>query len=76
MSLRPLDTSPDALAVQRSALAALGPEGRVRAALEMSDAARSIRISGLRAHHPRASERELVARFIAEVHGVRTDPGG
>lgn len=76
MSLRPLDTSPDALEVQRSALAGLGPEGRVRAALEMSDAARSIRIAGLRARHPDASERELVARFIAEVHGVRPDPAG
>lgn len=74
MSLRPLDTSPDALSLQRSALARLGPEGRVLAALEMSDAARSIRISGLRARHPDASERELVARFIAEVHGVRPDP--
>ncbi len=76
MSLRPLDTSLDALAAQRSALAGLGPEGRVRAALEMSDAVRGIRISGLRSRHPDASERELVARFIAEVHGVRPGRSG
>lgn len=70
MSLRPLDTTANALSVQRSALRGLGPEGRLRAALEMSDAVRSIRLSGIRSRHPGASEREAIARFIAQVHGT------
>jgi len=52
----------------------MGPEARVRAALEMSDSIRGLRLSGLRSRHPEVSERELVARFIAEMYGVRPDP--
>lgn len=73
MTLRPADTTPEALEAQRSALADLGPEGRVRAALEMSESIRNVRLAGLRSRHPDASERELVARYIAEVHGVGPD---
>lgn len=76
MSLRPLDTTPDALAAQRSALAELDPEARVRAALEMSDSIRRVLLSGLRSRHPDVSERELVAHFIEEAHGVRPDAIG
>lgn len=70
MSLRPLDTTPAALEAQRAALSRLGGEGRVRAALEMSDSIRRVRLSGLRSRHPDATEGELVARFISEAHGV------
>lgn len=73
MSLRPVDTTRDALAAQRAALARLGPEGRVRAALEMSESIRAVRLAGLRSRHPDASEPELVRRFVADVHGVRLD---
>lgn len=73
MNIRPLDTTEDALQAQRSALSKLGPEARVRAALEMSDAARRIRVSGLRSRRPGVGRRELMARYIAEVHGVRLD---
>lgn len=69
MSLRPLDTTPAALSAQRFALGKLGPEARVRAALEMSDAMRSIRLSGIRSRHPEANEREAIAQFIGQVHG-------
>lgn len=70
MSLRPLDTSGDALSVQRSAFEGLEPEGRVRAALEMSDAIRSVHLAGIRARHPEATEREAIAHFIAQVYSV------
>lgn len=70
MTLRPLDTSEGAREAQRAALARLGPEGRVRAALEMSDSLRRVRLAGLRASHPDASEPELVELFVAEAHGV------
>lgn len=73
MTLRPADTTPEVLEAQRAALADLGPEGRVRAALEMSESIRNVRLAGLRSRHPEASERELMARYIAEVHGVGPD---
>ena len=76
MSFLPVDTSPEALEVQRSALGGLDPDERVRAALQMSESIRSVRLAGLRSQHPDASERELVARFIAGVQGVRLDPAG
>lgn len=69
MNARPLDTSPDALEAQRSAFADLGPDARFRAALEMSEAVRQIRLSGLRERHPDASERELLDRFVEQLHG-------
>lgn len=76
MSIRRLDTTADALEAQRSALGRLGPEGRVRAALDMSDSIRGIRLSGLRSRYPGASDRELILRLIAELHGVRPDSTG
>lgn len=76
MTHRPLDTAPDALELQRSVLEALGPEARVRAAIEMSESIRSVRLAGLQARHPEASERQLVARFIDQVHGVQLGPSG
>lgn len=73
MSLRPLDTTPEALERQRSALESLGPEGRLRAAIEMSESARALHLARLRSRDPEASERQLVARLVARVHGVRLD---
>lgn len=73
MHSRPLDTTRDAADARRSALGRLDPAERVQAALEMSDSMRRIRLSGLRASLPDAAESELVARFIARVHGVHVD---
>ena len=76
MSLRPVDTTSEALAAQRSALQDLGPEGRVRAALEMSDAVRRIRLSGIRSRHPEATEAEVIARFITQAHASGRERSG
>lgn len=73
MSLRPLDTTTAAWKAQRSAFGKLGPEGRLRAALEMSDAMRRIRLSGIRSRNSEATEREAVSRFIARAHGTGRD---
>lgn len=75
MDTRPLDTSPDALEVQRSAFADLGPDARFRAALEMSEAVRQIRLSGLRERHPDASESELVDRLVEQLYGPGSEVG-
>lgn len=76
MDHRPLDTTVDALERQRIAHEELGPEGRVREAIAMSESIRRVTLSGLRARHPGVSEEELVLRFIARVHGIRLDADG
>lgn len=73
MTHRPLDTSPETLEHQRIAHERLGPEARVRAAIEMSESIRRLTLAGLRADHPETSEQSLVARFVARVHGVQLD---
>lgn len=70
MKLDPLDTSAESRRTQEASHSALGAEGRLRAALEMSEAVREIRLAGLRAQHPKASGPELVQQFIAEAHRV------
>jgi hypothetical protein len=76
MVQRPLDTSPEALERQRIALEKLGPEARVRAAIEMSESMRRVTLAGLRADCPDASEEALVTRFVDRVHGVQLDSSG
>jgi len=70
MELDPLDTLAESRRTQEASHSALGPEGRLRAALEMSEAVRQIRFAGLRAQHPDASGPELTRKFIAEAHRV------
>ncbi len=71
MKLEPLDTLAESRRSQEASHAALGPEGRLRAALEMSEAVRQIRFAGLRAQHPDAPDPELALRYIDEAHRVR-----
>lgn len=76
MDHRPLDTTADALERQRIAHHELGPEGRVRAAIAMSESLRRVTLAGLRESHPEASSEELVLLYIARVHGIRLDSPG
>lgn len=64
---RPLDTTPEAWARQREAIRRLGPEGRVAAAIEMSEAVREIRIDGLLARHPGWSRADAVRYIVREL---------
>ena len=70
MRSHPEDTSPEVDDLQARAHRALGPEGRVGVALDLSDSVRELRLAGLRAESQDASRRELVERFISEVHGI------
>lgn len=74
MTLHPMDTSPEVERRQADAHAALGPTGRVEIAVELSEAVRELRLAGLRSAFPEASRRELVKRFISEVHGISVEP--
>jgi len=73
MKIEPLDTSPSAQAHQDQAHIRLGPEGRLRVALELSEAVRDLRLAGLRSVSPGASEAELVRMFIDESHGFQPE---
>lgn len=49
---RPRDTSPDAWARQFEAYRSIGPEARLRLALEMSEDVRRLALAGIRHRHP------------------------
>jgi hypothetical protein len=73
MNLEPLDTSDTVRNLQEQAHIRLGPEGRLRVALDLSQAVRDLRLAGMRSGHPGASEAELVRRFIIEAHGIQPE---
>lgn len=55
--LTPLDTAPDADAVQLSAYARLGGAARVSIAFELSALARAAALAGIRHRHPEYDDR-------------------
>lgn len=70
MSSRPLDTAPAAWSQYGAVLDQMDGPARLRAALELSDAVRQIRLAGIRSRQPELSLREAVAQLVAEDHGV------
>ena len=70
MNFEPRDTSDSARDIQAQAHEKLGPEGRLRVAIDLSEAVRELRLAGLRSVTPGASDSELVRLFVAEVHGL------
>ena len=73
------DTTPEAERAQQEALRRLGPEGRLRAALEMSQAAQDLAIAGLRRWHPEwdldRARQELARRTWGDALASRVWPG-
>lgn len=72
-ALVPLDTSPEAAAVQREAIRRMTPEERVRTAVRMSEEARRLTLDGLRHRYPDASEAELRRVMLRRVYGDTWD---
>ena len=70
MAARPADTTPEAWDAQRKALARLGPAGRVRVAIELSDAVRDIRIEGLLTRHPGWNRAAAVRHLVDVQFGI------
>jgi hypothetical protein len=70
MSSRPHDTAPSTWSRYEAVLARMDGTGRLRAAVELSEAVREIRLAGIRARHPELSPREAVARLVVEDYGV------
>lgn len=67
--LLPPDTSAEAAAIQRDAQRELGPEDRVRLAVQMSEDVRALMLQGLRSHHPEASEAALRKLVFRRIYG-------
>ncbi len=71
MSIRPRDTTPEAWSEQLAALERLGPEGRVRVALDLSEAVRSIELAGILARNPGWETADAVRHLVSSRYGVR-----
>lgn len=65
------DTSPKAAAIQDRLHDALGPEGRFRLAMQMSELAREFAKAGLRERSPGLTEDEVGRELVATLYGVR-----
>jgi hypothetical protein len=70
MSPRPLDTTPDAWSAHSTIVAGLSGEARVLAALELSEAVRSIRLAGIRARNPALDAAGALRELIRLDYGV------
>jgi hypothetical protein len=66
----PLDTEANALKAQLTALRRLGPAGRVRLAVEMSEDARRIAFEGERRRHPELTAAEARLAVLRRVWGA------
>lgn len=64
---RPGDTTPDAWAAQSAALDRLGPEGRVRAAIDLSESVRSIQLEGMLARNPDWDASDAVRHLVVDL---------
>lgn len=74
MSTRPRDTAPAAWSTHTALLDRMGGPARVRAAIELSEAVRAVRLAGIRARNPDFDDREALARLIFEDYGVVLPP--
>jgi len=62
--MTPLDTAPEVAALQREIHERMGSEGRLRLALEMSEAVREMALARLRREQPDLPEREIVKLYL------------
>lgn len=62
--MTPLDTTPEVAALQQEIHERMGGEGRLRLALEMSEAVREMALARLRREQPDLPEREIVKLYL------------
>ena len=70
MIFRPLDTAPASWSEYHSILDRMDGAGRLNAAVELSDAIREVRLSGIRARFPDMTHQETVAQLVLEDFGI------
>ena len=71
MTSRPLDTSAASWSQYETVLDRMDGPARLHAAVELSEAVHEIRLAGIRSRHPELTDREVIARLVAEEHGVQ-----
>ena len=67
--MRPRDTAPEAWAAQRECWRRMGPERRAELALEMSEEARAISLTGIRTRKPELTESEARRELLVTIYG-------
>ncbi|MGH9524165.1 MAG: hypothetical protein ACRD3E_16705 [Terriglobales bacterium] len=70
----PLDTSPEAAAVQEQILARMTTAERLKLALELSDSIREVALAGLRYRHPEWNEEQLKRELLRVWYGFERKP--
>jgi len=65
------DTSARAVAIQEQLHDAMGPEGRFRLAMTMSELAREFAKAGVRDRHPHLADHEVLAELTSIFYGKR-----
>jgi hypothetical protein len=65
------DTSAKAAAIQDKLHDAMGPEGRLRLAMKMSDLAREFAKAGVRDRHPQLADDEVLRELANIFYGKR-----
>jgi len=65
------DTSPEAARIQAEVLEKLGPDARLRLALQMSEAVRDLARARIRAQNPSFDEIQVRNQLVWELYGIR-----
>jgi hypothetical protein len=63
------DTTPNAAAAQRQAHEKMGPAGRLKVALELSELAHQLALSGIHKRHPEYTREQAVAALVTTLYG-------
>jgi hypothetical protein len=66
---RALDTSIDAALLQEQAYREIGPVGRLKIALELSDLTHAFAVAGIRRNDPSLTEEEARCRLAERLYG-------
>jgi hypothetical protein len=66
----PHDTSPEVWDMQMAAYERLGPEGRMRIALELSELVRSLHLAGVRSRNPDWDDVDVIRHVVSRQYGV------
>jgi hypothetical protein len=70
----PLDTSADAAALHAESLRALGPAGRLKIALELSDLTHAFAVAGIQQRHPEYSDEDARRELATVLYGSVAEP--
>ena len=70
----PLDTSPEAAAVQEQIFTQMTPAHRLRMAFEMSESMRNFARAGIRNRHPQWTEEQISRELLRIMYGFERKP--